>query len=362
MLTLTHSILIGEQPRYRLKRLRSLQLNKDIHSLGDQATLTLTALHSNQSLELQQKLPTGAPIRISLGYENELTEEFSGFITHTENKKDQLIIHSLDHIYLYHRDVPAKTYSAQQGPHLLPQILQDLAQDVSLQEVEVAEALQNFTYETFQRPAGPAIQTLKKIKKDLSILFYVRKETLFAQPPHYTDALTTGQRNTYRLDKNVLNTQLVYRKAQDKNLRIRVKSKDPSDQPLQVIASGSAESPDFQVLEGDSKPASAPSGSPSSSTETIDLLRYHIQDVEQLKTIAQQELSRWTYDGYEGHIETWLQPYCSYGYHAHLQDDQQAERSDTFFVEKVETRFSDQGGTRKVYLGKRISSSVISTS
>ena len=376
MLTLTHHISIGAgEASFRLRRLLDLQISKDIHALGDQATLTLSAERQNQSLQLEEQVPPGSSIRIAIGYDNDNKTEFEGYVTQIEKKKEKLVVHCLDTLYLYERDVPARTYSADGGPHTLQTILEDLAKDVQLREVVLAPGLQAFRYPTFQRAAGPAMHILKKIKEDLGILIYMRGKILFASGPHSSDAETEGAHVRYRLDSNVLSSELVYRRASDRRLRVRVKSRAASDEPLEVIASGNPEAPDFQVKEPKPKPpksgagaegapkngaedSSAPAPEASDggarNVETIELLRYHIQEVAQLKEIAQKELTRWSYDGYEGHISTWLQPYCSYGYHAVLEDRQHRERSATFFVEKVEVRFSEQGGTRKVYLGKRI--------
>ena len=359
MLTLTHDITIGPMDRsFRLRRVLSVQIHKDIHALGDQATLTLSALHENQSLQLQDQVPLGSPIHIAIGYDGDNKNEFEGYVMQIENKKQKLVLHCSDAIYLYQQDVPAQTYAATEGPHELQKILRDLAEDVQLTDVELAPELQAFTYKTFQRSAGPAVQTLKKIKEDLSILIYMRQKTLFASGPHSSDMQIDGRNVRYRLDRNILESKLTYRSTGERQLRVRVKSRDQADEPLEVIASGHPDQPDFQVKSaGSESKAAAPSPNNEKKTETIELLRYHIQDIDTLKKIAEKELSKWNYDGYEGHINTWLQPYCSYGYHALLQDPEHSDRSATFFIEKVEVSFSDQGGTRKIYLGKRILSS-----
>ena len=158
------------------------------------------------------------------------------------------------------------------------------------------------------------------------------------------------------MSKNVLKSHLIYRTTKDQAINIHIKSKTKEDQPLEVIASGDPERPTFVVNTGYTGYMSAQSITSvplASKQESITLLRYQIQDPSALKSIAQQELSRWKYDGYEGHLETWLIPFCSYGYYAKIEDEQFPERRGTFFVEKVEVFFSENGGTRKIYLSKK---------
>lgn len=360
MFTLQHKILIGSKQEYLLRRIVSVQVQKDIHTLGDRARITLIALNKNRSLGTDTKIKVGTPIEIALGYDQTLATELHGFIEQIESKEERLILHCMDHMYLFLKDVTEKTYEKQaEKGYPLETILQDLAQTIgSPIEIKVGEALSAFQYKSFQRTQGPAINTLKKIKEDLGILIYMRGSTLHVQAPHQSDSSTEGKEISYSLEKNILKSSLIYRRASDKDLRIRVKSRDEKDNPIEVIASGDPNKPDISVKEGGPSAGGAtspsqPSPANTTGSESIELLRYHIPETQELEAIARQELSRWKYDGYEGHIETWLQPYCSYGYYATLKDDPESNRSGTFFVEKVEVHFSEQGGRRKVYLSKR---------
>ncbi len=354
MVILHHRIRIEKKhapgQQFLLQRVVDVQVEKDIHTLADRASITLVALHKNTSLDTKKQLPVGTSISIELGYDTDLRQELVGFISHIESKADRLILHCMDHMYYYTKDVESKTYPKGSGPYSLQLILEELAQAVDLKDVVIGKNLTSFSYESFQRTAGPAVNTLKRIKDELSILLYVRNKTLYATEFHQPDLQTRHMQHvTYQLDGNILKSSLVYRNKEERTFSIHVKSRNEEDQPIEVIASGAPEQPIIRL----NTYATAQVNTPKVASKRIELLRYHIKDRHALTTIATQALARWNYDGYEGHIETWLLPFCSYGYYVKIEDKQAPERTGTFFVEKVAISFSEQGGTRKVYLGKR---------
>ena len=77
-------------------------------------------------------------------------------------------------------------------------------------------------------------------------------------------------------------------------------------------------------------------------------------DQAALKAIAEEELKKWSYTGYEGSLTSWLIPYATYGMSARLVDETYPEREGTYFIERVRTMFSERGGRREVYLGQKL--------
>ena len=129
MLTLQHKIRIQLQhPKsdFLLKGVISIQLQKDIHILADRAIITLVSAYKNTTRGLKDNLPVGTPIEIGLGYDNHLQKEFNGFVVRTESKDDTHVLHCMDHMYFYLKDIAAKTYEKESLPHTLPQILTEL--------------------------------------------------------------------------------------------------------------------------------------------------------------------------------------------------------------------------------------------
>jgi hypothetical protein len=76
---------------------------------------------------------------------------------------------------------------------------------------------------------------------------------------------------------------------------------------------------------------------------------------DSIKLLAQQEYESKSYDGYEGSFQGWLIPHCDAGYKVGVKDPDYEYKDGTYYVLAVETTFSDQGGVRKITLGKIIS-------
>ena len=85
--------------------------------------------------------------------------------------------------------------------------------------------------------------------------------------------------------------------------------------------------------------------------ETKTLYYYDVKDAKELKTLAGEELKRYSFDGYRGKIETFLFPFSLPGMVAELDDPVYQERNGTYFIESTEVSFSTQGARRTVELG-----------
>ncbi len=81
---------------------------------------------------------------------------------------------------------------------------------------------------------------------------------------------------------------------------------------------------------------------------------YDVQDMQELATLAQNELERETADGYDGSITTFLEPYAAPGMVAELTDPVYAERSGKYYISTVTVDFGSGGGRRTVEIGTAI--------
>jgi hypothetical protein len=85
--------------------------------------------------------------------------------------------------------------------------------------------------------------------------------------------------------------------------------------------------------------------------ETRTFYYYDVKDAAELKTLAREELKRYSFDGYRGKITTFLLPYALPGGVASIEDKVYNERSGDYFIESVETSFGTGGGRRVVEIG-----------
>ena len=85
--------------------------------------------------------------------------------------------------------------------------------------------------------------------------------------------------------------------------------------------------------------------------ETRTFYYYDVKDASELKTLAREELKRYSFDGYRGKIKTFLLPFALPGMVASIEDKVYNERSGDYFIESVETSFGTGGGRRTVEIG-----------
>lgn len=81
---------------------------------------------------------------------------------------------------------------------------------------------------------------------------------------------------------------------------------------------------------------------------------YDVADTEELATLAQYELERLSYNGYDGAITTFLEPRAMPTMIADITDKQYPERDGKYYIEAVETTFGTGGGRHKVTIGQKI--------
>jgi hypothetical protein len=136
----------------------------------------------------------------------------------------------------------------------------------------------------------------------------------------------------YSLSWNVITNDLTYR--------------NEDDILLQVKAIG--------ITQDNKKVTVDDVGDPDGEQRT--LFFYNVSDKAQLKKLAEQELQKLKYTGYEGTIDTFLYPYSEPLMHAELQDPEYGEsRSGTYVIDSVKIQFGAYGARRTVELGVKLS-------
>ena len=336
MLTLRHNIIFDHS--VQLRNIISVSITKDVHALADTAIVTISAMHNNRTLEAEKRLAAGKPIRIALGYDEKLEVELEGYIERLESKEDTLRIHCTDAMHVFKQQVKAKSYTETTLSTILKELVTEVNTSLSPSakiHVEIEQSFANISYTQYARRKGSAWDVFKKLKEALPVFTYMRGNTLYVQPPFSFDQNTRGKKVKYDFTKNIINSALRYKKTEDQLLQIILHSRNPvEDTPIEIVAG-------------------------QAGGESLKLVNYNIVDQTVLKKLAEQALLKWQYDGYAGYIETFLKPYCTYGYTAILQDRTYPARTGAFFIEKVTTSFSASGGRREVYLSKKLATPIL---
>ena len=328
MYKITHDIRVGEAPtQYRLKNVAEVWVNKSVHHLSDTATLRLVARHKNVSQDIEKHLSVGSPIRIAFGYNQDNKLELQGYIQNLYYEKEHLVLQCEDQAYLFRKQVANKVFP-QDTPFesILKHVLDQTDPSPSL---ELHPSLKRLKHAQFSLVETSAYETLKYLQQLHRIHLYVRQKTLYAVPYAVQDVSMNGKYISYRASKNIEKSSLRYVGQKDKKVLVRIVSANEKGERVEAEAG-------------------------ERGGEIVVRRPQGLSDPNTLHHLAQAELNRHNYEGYEGHLTSWLLPYCTHGLLARFQDPEYPAKEGSYFVEQVTTTLSAKGGgSRKVYLGKK---------
>ena len=132
----------------------------------------------------------------------------------------------------------------------------------------------------------------------------------------------------YDFAQNVQDCDLVYRRTEDRRVRVVVKA---------LLPDGKVKEMEYGTTGGDKV-----------------VVKCASSDDKSMKLRGESEHKRLTFDGYDGNIVTWLVPFIKPGDKAVLHDKDYDYKDGSYYVRAVTTEFSADGGVRTVDLGYRL--------
>lgn len=317
MFVLTSEISIGS---VTFKSVHDVQIKRSIYSLAATAVVkvpvTAVLKHEGEPpahIETANAIKAGDAVTIKLGYDGQLQTEFVGYVKRL-NYKLPLEIECEDEYYKL-RFVNC-VFSKKETS--LKACLNEVLSGVQMGEVA------DLTLKNFVINNKPGSWLLGYLKKEYGLLAYF----------DINGKLYVGKANSvkgetvkYVLRENVINDdELKYQLAQDVKLKVKA---------ICYYKDGSK-------IEGEL-------GEDGGEQKT--LYYYDVKDAGELKALANEELRRYSFDGYRGKIKTFLQPYAIPGMVADITDNTYPDRSGSYFIEAVTTTFGTGGGRRTVEIG-----------
>lgn len=316
MFALNSSIKIGG---YTFGRINDVKITRSVNSTSAKAVIKVpvTAVikakdgSTSAKTETAKAIKVGDPVEIQLGYGRELNKEFAGYVRRV-NYKTPLEIECEDEYY----KTRCKAVTISGGSTTLKDVLLACGLNVG----QVAElTLKNFVVDN-----KPANTVLEKLKTDYGLnVFFGLDGKVYAIRAFDLVSQTVK----YELRKNVIkDDDLKFQKASDVKLKIKgiCYMKDGSQVEASIGEDGGAEK---------------------------TLYFYDVESQSELKTLAEAELKKYSKDGYDGTIETFLQPYAEPCMVADLTDPVYEERNGKYHITAVETTFGMSGARRKVSIG-----------
>lgn len=317
MFTMVHDIQIGD---YRVGMLDKVSIHRSVELLADTATITLPAAQFNVALEVEDKIHRGDVVIIRLGYDEVgIKEEFQGYLQSISTDGGDITLNCEDELHMLRKDIPNKQYKAVSLETLLKEVLAAAGVNLKIKNTY------QWTYESFVISDATAYDVLKKVQEECGADIYIKDGELHIHPP----GEVVGIDRFYNFALNVESSDLTYRSAADKKVKVVVKATMPD---------GTVKEVEVGATGGDKVEIKSPTS-----------------DEASMKQRGEEELLRRSFDGYDGSITTWLIPECMPGDIANLHDDDYPKKDGAYFVRSVTTEFSSSGGSRKVELGFRLS-------
>lgn len=339
MFVLKSDISIGPYSRAKVHEVR---ITKSVHDFVDKAIIKLPTsarikidgnlLESTTSVA--NSFSEGSPVKIDLGYNDTLTNEFIGFISRV-NFKSPLEVECEGYSYQLRK----RTYKQSFKNVKLLDILKFISTGTNIvidakniEDVEVTKLL-------LQDHSGTeALNLLKKMFDNL-LLFWFDGKVLYAG---LFPAKPIGKIVKYRIGWNVINAD-------------QLKKRESKNTDVEIIYQARERSGNVVTATGGKLKAYKTVAAVSSKTEgERKRINTSVSNLPTLKKMANSQHYKTTYDGYDGKITAFLVPYCKPAWSIDLLDVKFKEREGKYIVNAVELTFGMSGARRILEIGNKL--------
>lgn len=316
-----HITFINETGRYALATVDTIEIDATVDNLTDTAIVTLPEAVMNRVFDIQKKIDRGTQIRIEFGYDGKLNTEFEGFVRDVSTDNKQLKLLCEDALYLFRIPVPDREFVNTTVPEIAQWLVDQAGVNFKL------KADYNIGYEKFTVSQATAFDVLMKLQSETkgNIYFDTSKRELHIHPAYIEK---TGE-VSYSMQHNIESSSLQWKRAEDRKVEVTIESTDSSGK-VKSFTKG------------------------TTGGEKITLKRESLT-ADSLELIADSELRKRSFDGFEGSFDCWLVPVVKPGFTAFMQDEDYPHKDGAYYVVSVKTSFSASGGKRTVQLGIKLS-------
>jgi hypothetical protein len=192
--------------------------------------------------------------------------------------------------------------------------------------IRIVNTVPEINFRTFAFRSVNAAQALEKLRKEYGLtMYFTGLTTMVVGLASETDGTVVK----YTIGRNVIDHDLEWESEEDVSLKIKAVAVSKNNTFTEKTV-----------------------GDEDGDLRTIFL--YNLEDGENLKERAEQELLKYKYSGYRGSLTGFLQPSCEVGNTVELKDEVFENRDGSYLVEATTMTLSDRGGRRKVTLGLKL--------
>ncbi|MCD7973981.1 MAG: hypothetical protein LUG18_15195 [Candidatus Azobacteroides sp.] len=306
-------ITVGE---YQLMMLDSVEIHKSVDLLSDTAVIKLPGTLFNSTTNVEDKIRRGSKVIIELGYNEDLHEEFIGYVKEISTENGCIRLTCEDALFLMRNPIPDKEFTDVTLTEIVEYVSVEVKEDI------LYECDYEMKYDKFIIKDSTGYDILMKLQQETRGNIYFKERTLHVHPA-YEEIFG---RVKYDFALNIEKSGLQYKNTDQHFYQIDVETTGKDGKTVKVTVG---------EVGGDKKV----------------LKVYGITDEESMKRLGEEEIKRITYNGYDGYINTFLIPFVDSGYLAHIHDEDDEHKDGWYYVNAVTTTFSKAGAVRKVQLG-----------
>lgn len=321
MFILESKVEIGS---YIFNQVNEIEITKSVEELSDTAVIKLpTRFKVRQNGEqkfTEDAIKVGDKVTITLGYEGKYSGvEFTGFVKKI-SPKIPLEIHCEDALWVLRRKNITRSWEKTTMKEILTEVVKDTP-------VQLADNIPSVNLDKWIIKNANGAQVLESLKKDLLMTAFINDEgKLYCGLQQLTNV---GQTVVYDLNYNLVENNLEFKSKEERKIKIK-----------------------YTYIDKENKRKSIEVGDTDGEQRT-----YHtsvISDTKKLEEMANAEIEKLKYDGFEGDVTSFLIPYATRGMKAKLLDNEHPNREGNYFIKKVVTTFGTGGARRKITIGNKL--------
>jgi hypothetical protein len=319
--------------------LDAVEIHKSVDLLADTCKIKLPATVNNKPVpqakanelgdDIKGQLKRGDKVKVWLGYDvddfSDKKPEFEGFLLNITTDDGSIEINCEDDLFLFRKAVKDKQFKSTGIKTIAEYLVTELQLNMKVNCSLTIE------YDKFVIAKATGYDVLKKLQDETKGNIYIKtneqgEAVLNIHPPFiekhgYVD---------YSYQHNIEDGDLKYRTKEDRK--------------VQVI---------IERTGRDGKTIKETFGTTGGEQETI---KGDGMSKEAMLQTAQNRYNQRCYEGFEGSITTWLDPYVEPGYSASIEDEDYPFKNGSYYVTAVTTSMDGSGGgVRKVQLGIKLS-------
>lgn len=310
----------------------SLNIRQSIHSPIETAEITLpaNAFIEKDGRRIKNSEMTannffeGDKITIEIGYNNVLEKEFEGYIN-SVGVTDPCKIKFEGYSYQLRKQSPRKSWEAVQLREVITELIKDT--DIIIHP-DTPRDFKIHGYYVGLR-GWDALRELEELKNRYGLVaYFIEGNKLYVG----IDALAqTAESQTYSIGWNTFEEhELEYTKKKAAERRVEVTYTDMKGK-RRTVASGKV------------------------GVKTVHYKLGTLNSDDEAIAIGLRKLGNTVYEGYEGSIHARTVPYCKHGYKTIIEDDLFPERNGAYLCEEIELKIGDDGDTRVIRIGRKLS-------